>query len=102
MGTTRIFLLQLDGDDAEILASLRQSLRGAGHSVTDLVVASDTLTGRDDVPLRILAEIRAACGHDQPPPEASAGRHPPGNGAELEHPILVALGLGACLALWIE
>jgi hypothetical protein len=103
MGTTRIFLLQLDGDDAAILAGLRQSLRAAGHSVTDLVVASDALSGSDEGPLRTLSEIRSACSPDQPlPAGTAAGVGPSGEGAEPEHPVLVALGLGACLALWID
>ncbi len=102
MGTTRVFLLQLDDDDAEIIASLRQTLRAAGHSVTDLVVASNALSGRDDGPLRILSEIRSACSPDQSLSESVSGGVPSASASQPERPILVAVGLGACLALWIE
>lgn len=102
MGTTRIFLLRSAGDDADLLAALADVLRQAGHDLAELVVEQDVLRGDDAAALRVLAEIRSAMAHAEALLPADDQARAAGLSGGFPQPLLIGVGLGASLALWVD
>ena len=95
-------MLRSDGDDADLLASLAEVLRQAGHDLAELRVERDVLAGNDAAALRILAEIRSAMVHIEAHPHADNQIQSSGDPAGFPQALLIGVGLGASLALWAD
>ena len=78
----RIFLLEFQAQNADVLSPIRSALTNAGHHVTLVQIAPDALDGTDDSALRVLRDIREA------KTDASA--------------IVLGVGLAASFALWMD
>ena len=82
MQQARLFLLEIQAQNADILTPLRTALADAGHRVTPVKIHPDALDGTDDSALRVLRDIRAA------KTDTSA--------------IVLGVGLAASFALWMD
>lgn len=83
MQLERLFLLDVGAKQASVLDPLDAALTAAGQRTTRLIVPEDSLDGSDAAALHLLDEIRNAC-------------------AAHERPVLIGVGLGASLALWVD
>ncbi len=89
MQATRLFLLQTHAQDAAFLDPLTEFLKGFTASVSRVMVSPDALDGTDQAALDTLAQIRASTAS----PAQSDTSAPT---------ILIAVGLSASFALWLD
>ncbi|MBU3724871.1 MAG: hypothetical protein FGM18_05080 [Burkholderiaceae bacterium] len=82
MQQVRLFLLEFQAQNTDLLTPLRAALSAAGHLVTPVQIHPDALNGTDESALRVLRDIRAA------KTDASA--------------IVIGVGLAASFALWMD
>jgi hypothetical protein len=89
MQATRLFLLQTHAQDAAILDPLTAFLKDHATSVSRVMVSPDALDGTDQAALDTLAQIRAST---TAPTQSDA----------CVPAILIAVGLSASFALWMD
>lgn len=82
MQPARLFLLEFQAQNADVLTPLRAALTSAGHRVTPVMIDPDALDGSDASALRVLQQLRAE------KTDASA--------------VVVGVGLAATFALWMD
>ena len=59
MQPARLFLLEFQAQNADVLTPLRAALTSAGHRVTPVMIDPDALDGSDASALRVLQQLRA-------------------------------------------